>query len=70
MMESMHLHYYDDRHYSEEAVDSIVLAMLYHRYSRNGDGGLFSVAVDENTDMRNEDIWYQMMRWVNQNIKT
>ena len=68
MMESMHLHYYDDRHYSEEVVDSIVLAMLYHRYSRNGDGGLFSVAVDENTDMRNEDIWYQMMRWINQNI--
>ena len=68
MMNSMHLPYYDDRHYSEEVVDSIVLAMLYHRYSRNGDGGLFTVNVDENTDMRKEDIWYQMMRWINQNI--
>lgn len=68
MITSMHLDYYDDRHYTHTVVDAIVLSMLRHRYSRNGDGGLFTVNVDENTDMRKEDIWYQMMRWINQNI--
>lgn len=68
MICSMHLDIYDRRHYSEEVVDSIVLAMLYRRYSPNGDGGLFTVDIEDGVNMRNEDIWYQMMRWINQNI--
>ncbi len=70
MITSMHLDMYDDRHYTDEVVDSIVLAMLHHRYSRNGDGGLFTIDAKDDIDMRKEDIWYQMMHWINQNIIT
>lgn len=47
-----------DDHFNEDYVNSCILTLLDHEYSRNGSGGLFTVH-NKDIDMRNTEIWYQ-----------
>lgn len=60
MISSMHLDCMDDLNFDLEYVDEAVYRMMDHRYSANGEGGLFTLKYNRNRDMRNADIWYQM----------
>lgn len=63
MIQSMGLEYNVDDGYSEEDTKFFVWRMLDRRYLKNGRGGLFTVP-DINKDMTKEDIWYQMLWYV------
>lgn len=53
-----------DRRYVDERID----IMLNRTYGRNGEGGLFTIK-NRNEDIRNVEIWYQMMWHLNDVIR-
>lgn len=53
----------DDRHFNGEKVEETILKLLNREYSKDGKGSLFYIPeCDE--DMRNMEIWYQAMKYV------
>ena len=56
----------DDTRFNEERAEYIVVRFMNREYQPNGAGGLFTLThpVD---DMRTIDIWYQLMRYLNEN---
>ena len=63
MIDSLGLTWENDELYDESYVEYIIASFLNREYERNGDGGLFKVSnpnVLGDSDLRREDIWYQM----------
>ena len=65
MLKSMDIWYMTDDEYSEALASSAINRMLERRYSRNGEGGLFTVH-HAGKDMRRAEIWYQAMWYLNE----
>lgn len=64
MIVSLGLDGYDDKHYNPVDVQEIINRFEAGEYMPSGRGGLFTVA-DPTVDMRNLEIWYQAMRYLN-----
>ena len=60
MITSLGLDCMDDESFDETDVYEILDVFINREYRRNGDGGLFTIK-KINRDMRKEEIWYQMM---------
>lgn len=60
MIENLGLSDMDNDHYDEYVVDRTIVRFLRREYDRDGTGGLFP-ACRYDCDMRQIDIWYQMM---------
>jgi hypothetical protein len=59
MVTSLGLINMTDRHFNIYYVDTVIDIFLDRQYSRNGEGGLFTVN-DRGRDLRSVEIWYQM----------
>lgn len=57
----------DDHHFDEKLVSDILERLTYRGYGPNGEGGLFYVK-NPPGDMRNAEIWAQMMWYLNEMI--
>lgn len=66
MLSSLELMDMHNTHIDILAVHEIVTRFLDRGYSRNGKGGLFTVA--RKCDMRTIEIWYQMQYWLDEKI--
>ena len=64
MLVSLGLSSMDDSHFNEEDADTIITRFLRREYEPNGQGGLFTVPHCPR-DLRNAEIWYQMMWYLN-----
>lgn len=58
MVENLNLLQLRDSAFDEVEFDNVIARFHEHRYSPNGEGGLFTVRHPRN-DMRDTDIWYQ-----------
>lgn len=67
MIESLGLRDMDDLHFDRIAAADILTRFMRRDYLPDGRGGLFTVS-DGGIDMRRAEIWYQMMRYLNENI--
>lgn len=65
MIENMDLMKYTDPHFVRDDVEAKVSAMLHREYEPNGKGGLFVVS-EPLIDMRNLEIWKQMMCYISE----
>lgn len=65
MIDSLGLSEMDDEHFSSFFVRNKIYLFLNNHYKKNGEGGLFTIK-DESIDMRQMDIWYQMMAYLNE----
>lgn len=65
MIVNLGLESMDDFDYNELYVDDVIDRLLYREYEPNGCGGLFTVKRCKN-DLRNVDIWYQMLWYLNE----
>lgn len=65
MIKSLGLENMSDENFSGLYVESIIDRFLRRRYSKNGDGGLFTTK-DRRFDMRTTEIWYQMNKYLNE----
>lgn len=59
MLKNTHLDVLSDEYFDISEAETIVTNIIDHNYSRNGDGGLFSVR-NPMIDMRTAELWYQM----------
>ena len=66
MINNLGLSNMDDNNYDENYIHKVVIRFLKHDYGKNGNGGLFKIN-DPRRDIRNVEIWYQMM-WYLDNI--
>lgn len=64
MIESLKLIEMTNDNFDQQWVEFRVDCLLNHKYEPNGDGGLFTVT-NPRKDMRNVEIWYQMMWYLN-----
>lgn len=66
MLVSLGLNGMNNARFDISTVQEIVSRFLDRGYSRNGKGGLFTVA--RKCDMRSVEIWYQMQYWLDEKI--
>lgn len=66
MVVSLGLAAMDDSRFSEERAASIINRFDHRDYQPNGAGGLFTLSYPTE-DMRQLDIWYQLMAYLNEN---
>lgn len=64
MVRSLGLDYMDDRNFNKTVADRIISGFINREYGRDGRGGLFTVPNCEH-DLREVDIWYQMVYYLN-----
>ena len=64
MMTNMNLGGMTNDKYDEEYVERVIERMLDRKYEANGRGGLFTIANCKD-DLRDVEIWAQMMRYLN-----
>lgn len=64
MIDSLGLLGMHDKNFDLGRVEGIVHTFIYREYSPDGKGGLFTV--HRNEDLRNVEIWYQMMWYLNE----
>lgn len=67
MISSLGLLGMSDRKYNENLVNRKIDIFLSRKYKKNGEGGLFTVQ-DPNLDMREPEIWYQAMWYLDENF--
>ena len=67
MVDSMGLLDMHDDRFHGETVNATLDRMIRREYASNGRGGLFTVR-EPREDMRNVEIWYQMMWWLTDNL--
>lgn len=67
MVDSMRLMDMDDSQFNAQNVDQTLDRMIHREYASNGRGGLFTVQ-NPREDMRNVEIWYQMMWWLTDKV--
>ena len=63
MIRSLDLNNMDDENFNEVQASICIFSMLEHTYRPDGKGGLFTVPGSK--DMREKEIWYQAMEWIN-----
>lgn len=68
MIENLELEEMTDSRFDVQYVDSVIDRFLYREYEPNGAGGLFTLH-DCRCDLRSEEIWYQMMWYLDEVIK-
>ena len=68
MIESLGLEQMDDLHYNERYVKNVLKIFLNRDYESDGKGGLFYIPKC-NHDLRNAEIWYQLMWYLNYILK-
>ena len=57
----------DDAHFDNIAVADILDRFMRREYLPSGLGGLFTIS-DTKHDMRDAEIWYQLMWYLNENL--
>lgn len=67
MIESLGLLDMDDDHFDKIIAYDILSRFMRREYRSDGRGGLFTVS-DSAYDMRTDEIWYQMMHYLNENV--
>lgn len=67
MIESLGLEDMDDEHFDKITAADILARFMRREYRADGRGGLFTVD-DGIHDMRDTEIWYQMMWYLNEDI--
>ena len=67
MIESLGLLDMDDGHFEKIIAADILDRFMRREYRPDGRGGLFTIS-DSEHDMREAEIWYQMMWYLNENI--
>lgn len=67
MIESLGLLDMDDGHFEKVIAADILDRFMRREYRSDGRGGLFTIS-DSEHDMREAEIWYQMMWYLNENI--
>lgn len=67
MIESLGLRDMDDAHFDKIAAADILDRFMRREYLPSGLGGLFTIS-DAEHDMRDAEIWYQMMWYLNENL--
>lgn len=67
MIDSLGLSYMTNVNYDKVEVNDVINTFLDRRYKPNGRGGLFTVE-DSDQDMREIEIWEQLMAYLNSNI--
>lgn len=67
MIESLGLLDMDDGHFEKVIAADILDRFMRREYLPDGRGGLFTIS-DSEHDMREAEIWYQMMWYLNENI--
>ena len=65
MINNLGLGEYKDLYFNKAKVDRIVKKFIERNYNKNGSGGLF-ITNNDNTDMRNMEIWDQMHLYLNE----
>lgn len=65
MMHSLGLIDMTNRNYNTQRVKTVIRKFLNRKYARNGKGGLFTVN-NPRTSMRDVEIWYQMMWYLDE----
>lgn len=68
MVKSLGLFRMTDDSFDAEKVNDILDRFIERRYDKNGKGGLFTT-VDPYVDMRSMEIWYQMMKYLNEYLE-
>lgn len=68
MIENLGLIDLDDNHYDEDYAYKTINHFLEHDYESNGNGGLFKLK-SYHRDIRNVEIWYQMMWYLDDILK-
>lgn len=68
MIENLELDTMTDTKFDINYVDEIIDRFLNREYGRNGEGGLFTIR-NCRYDLRCEEIWYQMMWYLDEVIK-
>lgn len=67
MIENLGLIGMDDKNFNIHYVDAVITRFLNRDYLPDGRGGLFKITShSDEDDLRNVDIWYQMMRHLNE----
>ena len=69
MLGSLGLAGMTNERFDEGRADRIIFNFLEHDYARNGQGGLFTVDSMAYKDLRNVEIWYQAMWFLNDVLK-
>lgn len=69
MIHSLGLSGMTDRYFNRRKVEHVIKKFLRHEYEPNGHGGLFTFEDAPGLDMRNEEIWCQMMWHLNDCIQ-
>ena len=67
MVESLGLSGMDDEHFDKISAADILVRFMRREYLPSGRGGLFTIE-DPGCDMRSIEIWYQMMRHLNETL--
>ena len=60
MIKNLNLYSMDDKNFDRDYVEDILTKFLNREYEPDGTGGLFTIT-SRNDDLRNVEIWYQMM---------
>jgi hypothetical protein len=68
MIDNLGLSNMDDNHYDENYINKVIRRFLDRAYDKNGNGGLFKIKGFHN-DIRNVEIWYQMMWYLDEILK-
>lgn len=68
MIMSLGLSSMTDKNYDQRLVDSVLYRFINREYEPSGKGGLFTIESGK-YDMRNVDIWYQMMFYLNEEVE-
>lgn len=65
MIDNLGLGEFTNDRYDGRSVDYVLERFMSHMYAPNGKGSLFTIN-NPKTDLRNEDLWYQICGFVNQ----
>lgn len=66
MISSLGLGGMTDERFDKRYVDDVIYDFLYRQYSPDGAGGLFTIHDKTKPDMRDVEIWYQCMWYLNE----
>lgn len=69
MLYSLDLLEMTDRRFDESVAERAINNFLNRNYRRDGKGGLFTICDRPDRDMRNVEIWYQAMWYLNNIVK-
>ena len=68
MLDSLGLSWMDDAKFDEKFADGVMERLIMRQYEKNGKGGLFTIRNCPH-DLREVEIWYQMMWYLDEILK-